>query len=127
MGRIFLIGIGGFFGAISRYLIGGFVQDITRSISFPYGTLAVNVLGSFAIGFLYYFIENRGGLGPEARALVLIGMLGAFTTFSTFSLETFNLLLSAQTRLALVNLAANGVLGLAAVWAGSVLAALLWR
>jgi CrcB protein len=66
-------------------------------------------------------------LGPETRALVLIGILGAFTTFSTFSLETLNLLLNGETIQALANLGANGLLGLVAVWAGRMLPTLIWR
>jgi len=127
MGNITLIGIGGFIGAILRFLISGYVQDFSKSASFPYGTLAVNVIGSFMIGFLYYFIESRGSLMPEMRALLLIGILGAFTTFSTFSLETLNFMLRDEFCLALANLSANFIIGIFAVWAGRILPVLIWR
>ncbi|MBN1668729.1 MAG: fluoride efflux transporter CrcB [Anaerolineales bacterium] len=127
MGKIILIGLGGFIGAIFRYFVSGYVQEFSKSASFPYGTLVVNVLGSFVLGFLYYFIESRGALTPEMRALLLIGMLGAFTTFSTFSLETLNLVLHGEFIQALANLSANFVLGLMAVWAGRMLPVLIWR
>ncbi len=83
------VGVGGFFGAISRYLIAGFVQKSFDTL-FPIGTLSVNVLGSFIIGFMaMYFSEV---IAPEYKALIITGFLGALTTFSTFSLENVNML-----------------------------------
>jgi CrcB protein len=84
---ILFVGIGGFFGAISRFLLSNFVNKTLDSyeLIIPFGTLAVNVLGSFIIGFMaVYFEEN---INPEYKALVITGFLGALTTFSTFSLE----------------------------------------
>lgn len=127
MGNFLWIGLGGFIGAVLRYLISGYVQDLSKSASFPYGTLAVNVLGSFVIGLMFYFIESRGAFDPQTRALALVGILGAFTTFSTFSIETLNLFLSGETPQALLNLGANCALGLLAVWIGRILPALVWR
>ena len=127
MGDILMIGLGGFIGAILRYQISGYVQGFSKSDVFPYGTLAVNVLGSFVIGILFYFIESRGTLDPQARAFVLIGVLGAFTTFSTFSIETLNYLLSGEIQWAVLNLTANCFLGLLAAWMGRMLPMLVWR
>jgi len=79
------IGTGGFLGAISRFLLATGVQKLISS-AFPYGTLAVNVLGSFIIGFLFFYFEQT--VAPHQKALLMTGFLGALTTFSTFSLET---------------------------------------
>ncbi len=122
MSKLIIIGVGGFLGAISRFLVAGWVQDLSRSVHFPYGTLAVNVIGSFFLGFLvrYAFLDNI--FSPEVRLLLFIGFLGAFTTFSTFSIETFNLFADGATFSALLNMAANLLLGLGAVWLGQTLA-----
>ena len=79
------IGTGGFLGAISRFLLATGVQKLTGS-AFPYGTLTVNVLGSFVIGFLFFYFEQT--VAPQQKAMLVTGFLGALTTFSTFSLET---------------------------------------
>jgi len=86
---LLFIGTGGFFGAISRFLIATNVQKLTGSF-FPLGTLSVNVLGSFIIGFAAMFFAQT--VSPEYKAFVITGFLGALTTFSTFSLENVNLL-----------------------------------
>jgi CrcB protein len=123
MGKIVWIGVGGVVGAISRYLLGSYIQEVSKSAAFPFGTLAVNVLGCAAIGVLSYLFEVKGAFSPEARAFLTTGLLGAFTTFSSFSLETIALVRAQQFWLALANLAANNGLGLAAVWLGRSLAA----
>lgn len=127
MGRIVLIGLGGLIGAILRHLIGAQAQHVSGSVSFPYGTLVVNAIGCLFIGILSYFTEYRGALSADVRAMLMTGLLGAFTTFSSFSLETMNLLSAGQYMAAGSNLAANNVLGLLAVWAGRVLPAFIWR
>ena len=86
---LLFIGAGGFFGAISRFLIATNVQKLLGSF-FPYGTLTVNVLGSFIIGFAAMFFAQN--VQPEYKAFVITGFLGALTTFSTFSLENVNML-----------------------------------
>ena len=86
---LFFIGAGGFFGAISRFLIATNIQKLSGSF-FPYGTLSVNVLGSFIIGFAAMFFAQT--VQPEYKAFVITGFLGALTTFSTFSLENVNML-----------------------------------
>jgi CrcB protein len=128
MSRLLLfVGVGGFAGAMVRYVLSGYVQQATRSAAFPYGTLVVNVLGCFVIGLLSQLVESHGLLTADARAVLLPGFLGGFTTFSTFGNETMNLLRNAESPFALVNVAANVVLGLGAVWAGRTIAAVLWR
>lgn len=87
---LILIGSGGFAGSILRYIISMGVQNKFLS-SFPYGTLSVNVIGSFLIGVVYALVE-RGNLSPEARIFLATGLLGGFTTFSAFSLDALNLL-----------------------------------
>jgi CrcB protein len=86
---LLFIGAGGFFGAISRFLIATNIQKLSGSF-FPYGTLSVNVLGSFIIGFAAMFFAQS--VQPEYKAFVITGFLGALTTFSTFSLENVNML-----------------------------------
>ena len=101
---LFLVGLGGFFGAIFRFLISGFVQKLVGT-TFPVGTLSVNVIGSFLIGFLVMLFENM--LSPEWKAFFITGFLGALTTFSTFSLETVVLLQEGLYERALLNVALN--------------------
>jgi CrcB protein len=128
MSRLLLfVGCGGFAGAVLRYAVSGWVQQWSRSAAFPYGTLAVNILGCFIIGLVSQLVESHGMLTADERAAVLPGFLGAFTTFSTLSNETMNLFRDSESPLAFANLSAHVVLGLAAVWAGRAAAELLWR
>ena len=115
---ILLVGIGGFFGAVMRYLVTSWMQDLFRTLSLPSGTLTVNITGCLLIGVLAGLSENRNLLGPETRALLLIGVLGGFTTFSAFSYETVELLRDGESMAAFSNVALQVCLGLAAVWAG---------
>ena len=124
--KILLVGVGGFAGSVARYLIGGYVQDLSRG-TFPFGTLAVNALGCLVIGGLSELSEARGFLTPEARALLVVGVLGGFTTFSAFGNETVNLLRDRGWALASANVAAHLVIAVGAVWLGRVAAHLVWR
>lgn len=117
MRLILAVGMGGFVGAVARYLVGGWVQRLLPA-AFPYGTLAVNLLGSLALGAVFELGTARGALDPQLRLVLGVGVLGAFTTFSTFSLETFNLLREGSLVLAGANVATNLLLCLAAVWLG---------
>ncbi|MDE2058700.1 MAG: fluoride efflux transporter CrcB [candidate division NC10 bacterium] len=126
MGKVLLVGIGGFLGSVARYLVSGYIQDRTGEI-FPFGTLAVNVIGCFVIGGLSELAEARGFLSPEARALVVIGVLGGFTTFSTFGNETVNLLRDGEWAFAAINLLTHAVLAIGAVWVGRTTAHTVWR
>ncbi len=127
MGKLFLAGIGGFIGSTLRYAVTGYVQQLSRSIDFPYGTLAVNLIGCFLIGFLSQLAETRGVLTAESRTFIFIGILGGFTTFSAFGNETMNLWRDGQNALAMANVAANVLLGLGAVWVSRALAYQIWR
>jgi len=121
------VGVGGFIGAILRYVISGYIQNLSQSVSFPYGTLAVNVIGCVFIGTLSHLAEIKMGITTEMRLLLMIGLLGSFTTFSTFGNETVNLLQDHGIFAALINLGAHIFLGLLGVFLGRVLGILLWR
>lgn len=127
MYKLFLIGLGGFAGALLRYGFSGLVQNLSKSITFPYGTLAVNLIGCLAIGVLSQLVESYGLFSPETRSFVLVGVLGAFTTYSTFANETVNLARDGQGALSLANMGLHLVLGLGAVWLGRVIVDSLWR
>ncbi len=94
MNAILAVGAGGAVGSVLRYLLTGAVQRLAGN-GFPAGTVVVNVLGSFAIGLLYVWLVERDG-SPGLRALLMVGLLGGFTTFSSFSLETVNLMMQAS-------------------------------
>jgi CrcB protein len=125
--NILLVGFGGFIGSVSRYLASGYVQQATKSIDFPYGTLVVNVVGCFIIGFLAQLAEDRGVFTSQSRLFVFTGFLGGFTTFSSFGNETLNLARDSQMMNALANVGANVLLGLFAVWLGRTVSYLIWR
>jgi fluoride exporter len=125
--NILLVGFGGFIGSVLRYLTSGYVQQSTKSIDFPYGTLAVNVIGCFIIGFLAQLAEDRGVFTSESRLFVFTGFLGGFTTFSSFGNETLNLARDSQILNALANVGLNVLLGLFAVWLGRTVSYLIWR
>lgn len=127
MTNILLVGFGGFIGSILRYLASGSVQQATKSVGFPYGTLAVNVIGCFAIGFLAQLAESRGMFTSEARLFVFVGILGGFTTFSSFGNETLNLARDSQMMSALANIGMNVIIGLIAVWLGRTVSYLIWK
>ncbi|MHB8778344.1 MAG: fluoride efflux transporter CrcB [Anaerolineales bacterium] len=127
MTNILLVGFGGFIGSVLRYLASGYVQQASKSVDFPYGTLAVNVMGCFAIGFLAQLAESRGIMASESRLFVFVGILGGFTTFSSFGNETLNLARDSQMVNALANVGMNVVIGLLAVWLGRTVSYLIWR
>ncbi|KAF0192048.1 MAG: Integral membrane protein [Gammaproteobacteria bacterium] len=112
-----MIAAGGAAGALLRYWMSSGIYALLGR-GFPWGTLVVNVLGSLAAGFLYVWLFERSSLGPEWRALLLIGLLGAFTTFSTFSVETLNLVEQGALVKAMLNIAGSVLLCLGAAWAG---------
>jgi CrcB protein len=124
--KILLVGAGGFVGSICRYVLSGMVyQIVPPRVSLPYGTLLVNVLGCILIGFLSGLTETRQLFNPETRVLVFIGLLGAFTTYSTFGYETFALARDGQYVTAISNISLHLCLGLGAVWLGHSLSKLV--
>jgi CrcB protein len=120
MTQTLAIAAGGAVGALLRYWVSTAVYGLLGR-GFPYGTLAVNLLGSFLMGFLFVMLNERLAAPPELRAALLIGLLGAFTTFSTFSIETFNLIEQADYLKAMANMVLSVVLCLALAWMGLVL------
>jgi len=120
---LIVIGLGGALGAISRYLTSGWVQTLSDSF-FPWGTMAVNVLGSLALGFLMVWLQSTAA-SAEVRGLITVGFLGSFTTFSTFSYETAVMLRDGEWWRAGGYTVGSVVLGLMAVGAGAFLAAAL--
>lgn len=115
---VLLVGSGGFLGSVLRYLVGQWVLSLSGNSVFPYGTLAVNVLGCLAIGILNGVAETRGLFNAEIRGLLFIGLLGGFTTFSSFSYETLALARGGQVFPAFLNVVLQMGLCLGAVWAG---------
>ena len=112
-----LIGVAGAAGAVSRYAVGVLAQRSLGS-HFAFGTLLVNVLGCLLLGFVLELERNTSLVPHPMRLLVAVGFLGAFTTFSTFGYETVRYLQSGASHLALLNILANLVLGIGAVWMG---------
>lgn len=113
-----MVGSGGFVGAVFRYGLGGLVHRRASLTTFPYGTLAVNLLGCLLIGVIAGLAESRQLFGPEFRRFVLIGLLGGFTTYSTFGYESFAMMRDAEYFRAVVNIGVHVILGVALVWAG---------
>jgi fluoride exporter len=116
MKLVLLIGAGGFIGSALRYLISLFIQNKVLS-TFPFGTFAVNVVGCFLIGAVYALSE-RGNLNAEWRLFLATGILGGFTTFSSFSNETVSMIRDAQYGPALIYVGSSVILGLLATFFG---------
>lgn len=116
MRTIVWIGIAGALGTLARYGLGTAVAQ--RFPNFPWGTLVINVSGSFALGLLFVVLTERTTASPELRSALTIGFLGAYTTFSTFSLETVRLIEDGAMVAAAMNVVGNVALGLTAAWAG---------
>ena len=117
MTQMLAIAAGGAIGALLRYWTSIAVHG-RLGMAFPYGTLAVNVLGSLLMGFLYIWLIDRMAAGPALRAFLLVGVLGAFTTFSSFSMETLNLLEAGHPGKALANVLVSVVVCVTAAGLG---------
>ena len=121
MDKLLLIGLGGAFGSVCRYLVSSGVYKLFGS-NFPYGTLCVNAVGSFLIGILFVLLlDNISGMADQLRALLIIGFLGGFTTFSSFSMETMNLLENGDLVRGIVNIILSVTLCLLLTWMGILL------
>jgi CrcB protein len=120
--KLLLVGAGGFLGSVLRYGVSGLVHRLVPATLFPLGTLVVNVAGCFAIGLVAGMAETRGVLSSQTRLFLLIGLLGGFTTFSTFGHESFSFVREAEGMKALLNVLLSVVLGLGAVWIGHAIA-----
>ena len=121
MKQLFAIAAGGALGSVLRYGLSTWVHSFAGR-GFPYGTLVVNVLGCLAMGFLFVLLVERMGENSVLRAGLLIGVLGGFTTFSAFSIETFSLIEQGALVKATGNMAASLVLCIGATWLGVLLA-----
>jgi CrcB protein len=117
--QIVLMAAAGVAGTFARYWISGFVQRLCGA-AFPWGTLAVNVLGCLLFGFFWTLAEERMLIGPQARIVILTGFMGAFTTFSSYAFETAQLLSGAEWYRALGNIAVENIVGIAAIFLGFV-------
>lgn len=117
MKQILAIAAGGALGSVLRFWMSGWVSGVFGR-GFPYGTLMVNVSGSLLMGFLYVLLVDKFHASAEWRAVLLIGLLGGFTTFSSFSMETFNLIEAGEVTKALMNIVLSVTVCLAATWIG---------
>lgn len=117
LNQLLMIAAGGAAGSVMRFLLSSGVHRVAGR-DFPYGTLSVNVIGSLLMGILYIVLVERASLGAEWRALLLVGFLGAFTTFSTFSIETLNLLENGELLKAGTNVFLSVILCILAAWSG---------
>lgn len=115
------IALGGALGALGRHLLSTWIYNKGDFI-FPWGTFVVNMLGCFILGMVYVWGTDKLVISANVRAFLAIGFIGAFTTFSTFSLETINLIKDGEIKIALFNSVGSIVLGLLAVWIGIVIA-----
>jgi CrcB protein len=118
--RYFLIGTGGFLGAIARYWLGGWTGNRTGTL-FPYGTFVINISGSFFIGLVVTMLAENAHWNPAWRLLIPIGFIGAYTTFSAFEFEILQSVRDGQFLMAGLNIGLSVVLGFVAVWLGSAL------
>jgi CrcB protein len=124
---VILVGVGGFVGSVLRYWMSGLVQNAMPTTAFPIGTLVVNVLGCLTLGVIAQLAEARGFLTPDMRALLVVGVLGGFTTFSAFANETVSAARDGAHAIAVGNVVLSVCLCLIAVWAGRSLAHSVWR
>lgn len=117
MQRIFLVGLAGLVGTLGRYWLSGLIAR-QYGETFPWGTLTVNAAGCFLAGSVFYLTEERFLVSPTVRSVILVGLLGGFTTFSSYGLQTFTLLREGEFGLAVLNVAFSNLLGLVMVWIG---------
>ena len=125
--QVLLVGLGGFMGAVLRYVVGGIVQSFVKDGVFPVGTLIVNLLGCFIIGLLSQVAEGHDWISPHAGTFIFVGLLGAFTTFSTFSNDSMNFFRQGDSFSGFFYISMHVLLGLAFVWGGRILATQIWK
>ena len=124
MNKYLLVGMGGFAGAIARYGVGTFVTQRV-GLRFPYGTFLINVSDCFLIGFFMHLLAERGVLDVHWLYVVVIGFIGAYTTFSTFEYETMRELQDGQIGIGLLYVGSSVLVGFFMVWLGSLAAELV--
>ena len=120
MYTLLLVGIGGFIGAILRYVLGGWIQN--SFVNFPVGTLVINTTGSFFLGLIMYLSEYQGLFDDETRIFLTIGLIGGYTTLSTFSYESFRLLDDSKFTLMAINVVSTVLFSMLAVYLGKIVA-----
>lgn len=125
MKNIILVGLGGFIGAASRYKMGLIIVHLALVEKFPLSTCIINILGCFLIGLISGFVEKTQLITPEVRLLLMTGVLGGFTTFSTFGLETFSLIRRNNFQFAFLYVGVSVGAGIFAVWLGLYLSDLI--
>lgn len=116
--HLLVVGAGGFLGAVGRYLLGVALFPLPGGGRLPYGTAAANIVGCLLIGVVAGMVEGRAAFSPELRLFLTVGVLGGFTTFSTFGYETVQLLRAEGAWLAILNVGVQLTLGLGAVAVG---------
>lgn len=121
MQKTIFIALAGLAGTLLRYWVSGFVSR-QYGETFPWGTMAVNLIGCLVAGAVFFLTEERFLVSPTVRTVILIGLLGGFTTFSAYGLQTFTLLRDGEFALAILNVVTSNILGLFLVWVGYVLA-----
>lgn len=122
MKAIFFVAVGGAIGSVARYKLSGWILHHTVDWRFPAGTVAVNVLGCLAAGLLAGLAQKQDLLDPDTRIFLFSGLLGGFTTFSAFGLETMHLFKRGEPGIAALNVAVSVAAGLLALWLGMALA-----
>ncbi len=124
MGKYFMVGFGGFLGAIARFWLGGYVST-RMGTRFPYGTFLINCTGSFLIGFIVTLLAEKTHWSPNWRYLIPIGFIGAYTTFSTFEYETFRVIQDGELLMTFLNVVLSVIVGFLAVWMGVIVGRLM--
>lgn len=119
MSDIWLVGLGGFLGSIARFKMGAAIAHHTSQSPFPWGTFAINVLGCLLVGVVAALLQRLDFYNAQARLLLISGVLGGFTTFSAFGLETFALIRSGSVGWAILYALGSLAAGILAVWAGT--------
>ena len=120
MYTLLLVGLGGFIGAILRYVLGGWIQN--SFVNFPVGTLVINTTGSFFIGLIMFLSEYQGLFSDDTRIFLTIGILGGYTTLSTFGYESFRLLDDSKFALMTINVVSTVLFSIMAVYSGKTVA-----
>jgi len=123
--QLFVIGMGGFVGAILRFVVSTHIQQLNKGLFFPWGTLTVNLLGCLLMGGLIHLNESWQIFSPEIKSFILIGLLGSFTTYSTFSNDALSLIMNHRYMASMVYMSTQLIVGLLAVFLGRFISQLI--